>query len=37
MFTDKIVLNYIDKRDDTLYQDVSINELKKKIGGSFDF
>lgn len=37
MFTDKIVLNYIDKRDDTLYQDVSNNELKKKIGGSFDF
>lgn len=37
LFREKIVLNYIDKRDDTLYKDVSINELKQKIGGSFDF
>lgn len=37
LFRDKIVLNYIDKRDDTLYKDVSIDELKQRIGGSFDF
>lgn len=37
LFREKIVLNYIDKRDDTLYKDVSINELKQRIGGSFDF
>lgn len=37
LFREKIVLNYIDKRDDTLYKDVSIDELKQRIGGSFDF
>jgi len=37
LFRDKIVLNFIDKRDDTLYKDVSIDELKQRIGGSFDF
>lgn len=37
LFKDKIVLNYIDKREDTLYKDVSIDELKQKVGESFDF
>jgi len=36
LFGDKIVLNYIDKQDDTLYKDIGINELKKRIGGNFD-
>jgi len=36
LFRDKIVLNYIDKQDDTLYKDIDINELKERIGGNFD-
>ncbi len=36
LFKDSIVLNYIDKRDDTLYQDIKIKELKQKIGVYFD-
>jgi len=37
LFADKIVLNYIDKRDDTLHKDVDIEELRKNIGEDFDF
>lgn len=36
LFGDKIVLNYIDKKNDILYKNIGINELKEKIGGNFD-
>jgi dephospho-CoA kinase len=36
LFKNKIVLNFIDKRDDTLHQDINIDVLKQKIGENFD-
>jgi len=36
LFEDRIVLNYIDKRENNLYTDISVKELKQKIGGYFD-
>ena len=36
LFQNKIVLNFIDKRDDTLHKNITINELKQKIGENFD-
>ena len=36
LFEDKIVLNCIDKQKDTLYKNISVDELKKQIGDNFD-
>ena len=35
-YNGKITLNYLDKRDDTLYKDIDSDKLIEKIGGYFD-
>ncbi len=35
-YNGKIILNYLDKRDDTLYKDIDSDKLIEKIGGYFD-
>jgi len=36
LFEDRIILNYIDKRENNLYTNISVKELKQKIGEYFD-
>ena len=36
MFQEKVVLNFLDKRDDTFYQNIDEGFLKAKIGGNFE-
>ncbi len=35
-YNGKITLNYLDKRDDTLYKDIDSDTLIEKLGGYFD-
>lgn len=35
-YNGKIIMNYLDKRDDSLYKDINADKLIEKIGDYFD-